>query len=151
AAETLRQQDASGGRPPLRIPFKLAAAVIAVAAMLGGGFYAYQTGRLDDLIARMTAPAPAPEPAPVPAPPPAAAAAQPAAAPKPTWSVKVELVNLRGAASIDGPIVGTAKRNTVVTEIDHDGNWIKIQAPGANGVVEGWVNQRMLEEIKPQP
>ena len=59
--------------------------------------------------------------------------------------------SIGGAASIDGPIVGTAKRNTVVTEIDHDGNWIKIQAPGANGVVEGWVNQRMLEEIKPQP
>jgi uncharacterized protein YgiM (DUF1202 family) len=123
------------------------AVVLLAAAALGVGIYTYQSGLIDDLLSAANAPD---------APPASTAAApvdQPAEPPKPTWSVNAEVLNLRGTAFPDGPIVGTVRRNMVVTEIDRDGTWIKVRVPGANGGSEGWINSRMLTPVKqaPQP
>jgi uncharacterized protein YgiM (DUF1202 family) len=74
---------------------------------------------------------------------------QPAAAPaQPQWVVTVEYSNVRAGPSTDSAIVGNVRRGMVVTEVRREGNWIKIDVPGADKV-EGWINSRMLKEQAP--
>ena len=148
AAETMRQRSEDGESLLSRIPFKLIFVLLLLAALVGGGVYAYKNGMFDQVLASLTAPAPTPEQTPP------VAAAAPAPQPQPTtqpqWVVTVEYSNVRAAPSTDSAIVGNVRRDMVVTEIGHEGNWIQVQLPGADRV-EGWINSRMLKQQAPAP
>jgi uncharacterized protein YgiM (DUF1202 family) len=144
AAETMRQQSEDGEPLLSRIPFKLIFVLLLLAALVGGGVYAYKNGMFDQILASLTAPTPEPAP-PVAAP---APAPQPQATTQPQWLVTVEYSNVRAGPSTDSAIVGNVRRDMVVTEIGREGNWIQVQLPGADKV-EGWINSRMLKQQAP--
>ncbi|MEE9301831.1 MAG: SH3 domain-containing protein, partial [Alphaproteobacteria bacterium] len=57
--------------------------------------------------------------------------------------VKADVANVRGKASIDSPIVAQATRDTEVTELLRDGDWVKVIIPGA-GVEDAWIHSSLL-------
>ena len=118
--------------------------VIILLFVLGAAFGAYRAGMLDALLSQVATSASQPTPA--------ATAAAPAATvepQRPSWSVNAEVLNVRGAPATDAPVVGTVRRNTVVTEIDRDSGWIKVQVDGPSGTLEGWLSSRMLNPVRP--
>jgi uncharacterized protein YgiM (DUF1202 family) len=144
AAEASRQSDAAEEttRP---IPVKLIAAALLGLTLISGGIYGYIDGSLGESLMSLMAPE---EPA-VPAAPLIADAPrrQPQLPALPTWVVKDQDTNVRERPTTESPAVGTVSRDTVVTEIDRDGNWIKVPIPGS-GNLEGWIHISRLQQVE---
>jgi len=146
AAETMRQQSDDGESLLSRIPFKLIFVLLLLAALVGGGVYAYKNGMFDQILAKLTAPTPAPAPA-VAA---AAPAPQQESSTQPQWVVTVEYSNVRAAPSTDSAIVRQRPARH-----GRYGDRARRQLdpgplPGADKV-EGWINSRMLKQQAPAP
>jgi anti-sigma-K factor RskA len=96
----------------------LAAAVVAFALVFGTGFYLFPTGTP---VADQASVADSGE----------------------SLVIKADVANVRGKASIDSPIVAKATRDTKVTELLRDGEWVKVIIPGA-GVEDAWIHSSLL-------
>ncbi|MGH6959127.1 MAG: SH3 domain-containing protein, partial [Dongiaceae bacterium] len=138
--EALRQEaELNPRRGPSWFTGKRITLIAVLLAMAGGGYYAYQSGMVDQVVSSLTAPTPEPEPVTV-VPEAPAPAREPA---RPVWQLKPEYAsaNLRAQPSTGAPVIASVGRDSELVELERDGNWLRIALPDGN---EGWIHTNLL-------
>jgi uncharacterized protein YraI len=73
------------------------------------------------------------------------------AAPPGTGRVAADLLNVRAGPSLDGPVLHTLQRDTVVEITDELASWLRIQLAGGSGWVHGEYVERLAERPPAPP
>ena len=92
------------------------------------------------LLAACAAPPPAPTPVPPPAPAPAPSSPQPET-PIGSGRVNASVLNVRNSPSMQGEVIGHARRGEKVTILGESGEWLRVRTGGGE---TGWVSSQHI-------